>query len=166
MQRGPKILLVSFPFGTENNTRVFEPLRRLFIFVLLSGSDSAPHPTISKRGGVDGAGKPAAGVFTQPFATQYVLLALEQAIERGIIAEDDLTQELLERFLGGFGRRFYKISAHSSANADNNSSRSRIVLERKGARIPEMVRSDDGSIEVGLIRGGDEIFSLRWESST
>lgn len=39
------------------------------------------------------------------------------------------------------------------------------MLERKGARIPDRVTSADGNIEVGLIRGGDEVFSLRWASS-
>ena len=48
-----------------------------------------------------------------------------------------------------------------------------ILVERKGARIPDRVTNerDDGDgdgdggnerIEVGLIRGGDEVFSLRW----
>ena len=121
------------------------------------GSDSAPHPVISKRGGVDGKNMTAAGVFTQPYSTQYIILALEGAIERGIVAEEDVTQERLEQFLGGFGRRFYKIADAAKAN--------RIVLERKGERIPQSIKNEDGSIEVALFRGGDEIFSLRWASA-
>ena len=167
-------------------------------FLSFSGSDSAPHPTQSKCRGGDASSnnsnhKPAAGVFTQPFATQYILLALEGAIDRGIITEKDVTQDRLEQFLGGVGRRFYKIPSTSSSSDDGdggnsfsakatsnddsqtnhsgNGSRSgsgseRIMLERKGERIPERVRNEDGSIEVGLIRGGDEIFSLRWVSSS
>jgi len=76
---------------------------------LFSGSDSAPHPIIAKRGGVEGKSRPPAGEFTQPFATQYVILDLEEAMERGVIKEEDVTQEQLEQFLGGFGRRFYRL---------------------------------------------------------
>ena len=122
---------------------------------LFSGSDSAPHPIIAKRGGVDGKSKTAAGVFTQPFGTQYVILALEEAIERGVVKEEEVTQERLEQFLGGFGRRFYKL---------NDGATGRIVLERRGERIPDSIRSEDGSIEVALSRGGDRVFSLRWKS--
>ena len=44
------------------------------------GSDSAPHDVYSKKGGT---GKTAAGVFTQPYCTQLVMGAFEQAVERG-----------------------------------------------------------------------------------
>jgi dihydroorotase len=120
-----------------------------------SGSDSAPHPIIAKRGGVEGKNKTPAGVFTQPVATQYVILAIEEAIERGVVKEEDVTQERLEQFLGSFGRQFYKLP--------NTAKGKRIVLERRGARIPESIKSRDGSIEVALSRGGDNIFSLSWE---
>ena len=69
---------------------------------LFTRSDSAPHPIIAKRGGVKGKSRPPAGVFIQLFATQYVILALEEAGERGVIKEEDVTQERLEQFLGGF----------------------------------------------------------------
>ena len=68
---------------------------------LFSGSDSAPHPIIEKRGGVEGKSRPPAGVFTQPFATQDAILALEEAIERGVLKEEDVMQKRLEQFLGG-----------------------------------------------------------------
>ncbi|KAI9764288.1 MAG: hypothetical protein M1840_008579 [Geoglossum simile] len=119
------------------------------------GSDSAPHPVISKRGGVEGRNKTPAGVFTQTVATQYVILAIEEAIERGVVREENVTQERLEQFLGGFGRQFYKLPNTAKGN--------RILLERKGATIPESIKSKDGSIEVVLSRGGDSIFSLSWE---
>lgn len=118
-----------------------------------SGSDSAPHLTMAKLGGEGEVKKPAAGVFTQSFATQYVLLALEEAIERGTIKEEDVTQEQLENFLGRFGRQFYKLP--ETAN--------RIVLERKGERVPESIKNEDGSVEVTLSRGGADVFSLRWK---
>lgn len=93
-------------------------------------------------------------MYTQPFATQLILLALEEAIERGVITEADVTQEKLEGFLSRFGRRFYKLSEVSEK---------KIVLERKGEKIPASVRSEDGSMEVGISRAGTEVFSLRWE---
>lgn len=118
---------------------------------------SAPHPIIAKRGGVDGKNKPPPGVFTGPFATQYVILALEEAIEKGVIKEEDVTQERLEQFLGGFGRQFYRLPDTAKGN--------RIVLERKCEKIPESIKSEDGSIEVALSRGGDNIFSLSWDTT-
>lgn len=113
-----------------------------------SGTDSAPHPLASKSA----QGKaPPAGVFTQPFATQLALRAFEDAIEKGIIAESDVTQEKLEGFFNKFGRAFYKL-------ADNSSSK--IVLERKGEKIPTSIQGE--GLEVGISRSGDEVFSLSW----
>ena len=94
-------------------------------------------------------------MFTQTVATQYVILAIEEAIERGAVKEEEVTQERLEQFLSGFGRQFYKLPQTGRSK--------RIVLERKGATIPESIKSKDGSIEVVLSRGGDSIFSLSWE---
>lgn len=94
---------------------------------------------------------------TQPFATQLVILALEEAIQRGDIAEEDVTQEGLERFLGKNGRQFYKLDYEDGAAGQS------IVLERKGERVPRSVRSKDGEMEVGMSRGGDEVMSLRWD---
>ncbi|KAL1881472.1 hypothetical protein VTK73DRAFT_3534 [Phialemonium thermophilum] len=114
------------------------------------GSDSAPHPLASKTG------RPVpAGVYTQSAATQLVLLALEEAIDRGVLSEQDVTQELLEEFLSRAARRFYKLSDPGPA---------RIVLERQGETIPASVRTADGSLEVGLSRAGAVVFSLRWVS--
>src|ERR1700712_3604913 len=50
------------------------------------GTDSAPHPREAKIGGF---GKAAAGVFTQPYATQTVLDALEAGCKGEIIREED-----------------------------------------------------------------------------
>ncbi|EEP77504.1 dihydroorotase [Uncinocarpus reesii 1704] len=115
---------------------------------LRSGSDSAPHPSSSKQGE-----KPAAGVYTQSFATQYVLKAFEDAMETGIISDSDVTQERLENFLSRFGRAFYKLPENDGT---------KIVLERKGELIPKTIQSEDGSVEVALSRGGESVFSLRW----
>ncbi|KAL5691812.1 hypothetical protein EMGR_006504 [Emarellia grisea] len=119
------------------------------------GSDSAPHPRLAKQGGAEGTAKPPAGVFTQPCVVQYVLLALEEGVERGVIANEDITPEKLANFLSGYGRRFYKLPEATE----------RIVLERKGEVIPDSVKSEDGSVEVALSRGGEKVFSLTWKTS-
>lgn len=116
------------------------------------GSDSAPHLIQTKVSAAEG--KAPAGVFTQPYVTQLVLLALEEAIERGVITEADVTQEKLEGFLSRSARQFYQLPEVSE--------KKRIILERKGEKIPTSVRNMEGSVEVGNSRVGAEVFSLRW----
>ncbi|RDW89611.1 dihydroorotase [Coleophoma cylindrospora] len=116
------------------------------------GSDSAPHPLTAKQSGK----QVSAGVFTQPYATQLVLLALEEAIERGVIGEEEVTQERLELFLSRAGRRFYKLPQPDDLQ--------KVVLERKGETIPSSISSADGTIEVGLSRATSSVFSLSWAS--
>ncbi|KAI1822801.1 dihydroorotase [Xylaria intraflava] len=116
------------------------------------GSDSAPHPLINKQG------KPVpAGVFTQPYATQLVLLALEEATEKGIIDEKDVTQENIEGFLSLFGRRFYRLPEPSPLGP-------RIALKRIGEAIPASIKSADGNLEIGISRSETTVFSLRFAS--
>ncbi|KAM5377747.1 hypothetical protein ACJA88_006428 [Fusarium oxysporum] len=115
------------------------------------GSDSAPHPLQSKTSAEQG--KAPAGVFTQPYVVQLVLLGLEEAIERGVISEADVTQEILENFLSRNGRRFYKLP---------DTSGKKIILERKGDKIPTSIKSADSKTEVGISRHGAEVFSLTW----
>ncbi len=122
-----------------------------------SGSDSAPHPLHAKTDAAPG--KAPAGVFTQPFATQLVLLGLQEGIERGVIAEDAITDDILANFLSRYGRRFYKLPGTAVSGGK------KIVLERQGATIPQSLRSADGSVEVGNSRPGAEVFSLRWEDA-
>lgn len=120
----------------------------------ISGSDSAPHLLQSKTSAAQG--KAPAGVYTQPYATQLVILALEEAIGRGVITEADVTQEKLEGFLSRFGRQFYRLTDVPTK---------KIVLERKGQKIPASIRNAGGSVEVGNSRPGAEVFSLRWEKA-
>lgn len=118
-----------------------------------SGTDSAPHPLASKN---VGSGKaPPAGVFTQPCATQLVLLALEEAIEKDIISESDVTQEKLVGFFSKHGRSFYKLP--------DNSAGPKIILERKGLTVPDSISK--GDLEVGISKAGSSIFSLTWEKA-
>lgn len=117
-----------------------------------SGSDSAPH-LLEKKTSAE-PGKAPAGVFTQPYATQLVLLGIEEAVERGVITDADVTQEKLEGFLSRHGRAFYRLPEVQEGK--------RIVLERKGEKIAGSVKSEDGSVEVGNSRVGAEVFSLTW----
>ncbi|EFX04581.1 amidohydrolase 2 [Grosmannia clavigera kw1407] len=119
------------------------------------GSDSAPHLIQTKTDAAPG--KFPAGVFTQPYATQLVLLGLEEGIERGVITEAEVTQEKLAAFLSTNGRRFYQFPEKPAGSTK------KIVLERKGEKIPKSIRSENGSVEVGISREGTEVFSLRWE---
>jgi len=115
------------------------------------GSDSAPHPVAAKR--TSGKAKTAAGCFTQGWASQLVIGALEVAQEKRMLESGvEVTEGLLRGFLGEFGRKFYKTSE----------ARSKIVLERKGEKVEEMVKSRDGEVEVVPFRAGEETWSLRW----
>lgn len=84
-----------------------------------------------------------------------MLLALEEGIEKGVIKEQDVTQERLENFLSRYGRRFYKLPETKNT----------IVLERKGEKVPQSIKSAGGATEVALSRGGDGVFSLRWKTA-
>ena len=112
------------------------------------GSDSAPHDIKAKKGGT---GKTSAGVFTQPYVTQLVLSAFEQAIERKVISEPDVTAEILEGFLGGHGRRFYGIA---------DSSKEKIVLRKRSEVIQESFVGD--GVEVVPFRRGQSTWSIEW----
>ncbi|KAK7737944.1 dihydroorotase [Cytospora paraplurivora] len=110
------------------------------------GTDSAPHDISAKKG----KGNTAAGVFTQPYAVPYVLTALEEAVARGDIEDSQVTQELLEGFLSGFGRRFYGVEEPKE----------RIVVEKKGEVIAESFKGD--GLEVVPFRKGKDTWSVRW----
>ncbi|KAF2099731.1 Dihydroorotase [Rhizodiscina lignyota] len=112
------------------------------------GSDSAPHPVEAKHGGASGKGKIAAGVFTQPYTTPYVVDALERACEKRLLSEDQVTKEKLEGFLGGFGRAFYKVS---------DDRQERMVLKKQKTIVAESIRAESGNLEVVNFRKGEEL---------
>lgn len=113
------------------------------------GSDSAPHDLSSKKGG---RGKTAAGVFTQPYVTQLVLGALELAIERRVISEDEVTEDRLRNFLGGYGRKFYGIT---------DEGKEKIVL-RKGSELVQESFKGNG-VEVIPFRRGKNTWTVEWK---
>ena len=85
-----------------------------------------------------------------------MLLVLEEAIERGVLREDEVTHDRLEQFLSRSGRRFYKLPDPTIND------RPKIVLERKGETIPASIKSADGALEIGLSRSTAPVFSLSW----
>ncbi|KAI5207895.1 Dihydroorotase [Aureobasidium subglaciale] len=113
------------------------------------GTDSAPHPAINKRGD-----KVAAGVFTQPHAVGYVLSALEQGIERGVLKADDVTEEKLKGFLGLNGRKFY--------GAEDKKGE-KVVLRKDGVKVQSLLKNADGSIEVVPFRRDQKTWSAEWK---
>ncbi|KAL9097508.1 MAG: hypothetical protein Q9165_000404 [Trypethelium subeluteriae] len=113
------------------------------------GSDSAPHPLTAKRG----ADKIAAGVFTQPYATQVVLDAFEQACQAGILQPEDVTLDSLEKFLSLSGRKFYRVE---------DERKERIAIYKANETIADILRSDASNVEVVPFRKGQETWAVTW----
>jgi dihydroorotase len=113
------------------------------------GSDSAPHPVRAKRGG----DKIPPGVFSQPYATQYVLDALDQACENGVLKEEDIAQDILEGFLGGFGREFYRVEEEKKEF---------ITLFKADERIIDVLRTSNADVEVVPFRREQKTWSITW----
>lgn len=114
----------------------------------LFGTDSAPHDVRAKTPGK--GGKTAAGVFTQPYATQLVFGALEEAVEMGVISAEEVTEEVLSNFLGGYGRAFYGI----------RESEEKFVM-RKGSEVTQEALSGNG-VEVVPFRAGKSTWTVEW----
>lgn len=83
--------------------------------------------------------------------------AVEEGVKNGWI-EGEGSQEVLEGFLSGYGRKFYKLEDVASKGH-----KQKIILERKGERISQDIRSEDGGVEVVPFRSGEETLSLRWK---
>jgi dihydroorotase len=77
--------------------------------------------------------------------------AFEQAIERKVISEDEVTEEILIGFLGGFGRKFYGV-------ADTNE---RIVLSKGNEVVKESFTGKD--VEVVPFRKSQGTWSVAWK---
>lgn len=124
------------------------------------GSDSAPHLLSAKKGLSDGglgAGKCAAGVFTQPNVVGFVLEAFENAVSMGVVSAEKLTTEVVEGFLSGFGRQFYRV-----VNAQGQ-----IKVRSKGVEVQDVTVgkvSGKGNMEdtVVTFRTGKPTYSVEW----
>lgn len=120
------------------------------------GSDSAPHPTAAKTPAPGGKAGPAAGCYTQPWVTQLVVGAIKEGLRLGWIEEEEVTEEKLEGFLGGYGRKFYQLGSGGAVGK-------KIKLAAKGKRIDQRVVGSKGSgVEVVPFRCGEETYSLEW----
>ena len=132
------------------------------------GTDSAPHPLRSKYGGLvagnDNAvvvpGKCAAGVFTQPYGVQLVLEAVEGAVEGGVIGREEVGREVLEGFLGGFGRRFYGVE-RSERRIRVVDGEERVIEKLEVERIGTNGENVVADVVVPF-RRGESIYSLEW----
>ncbi|KAJ9658732.1 dihydroorotase [Neophaeococcomyces mojaviensis] len=128
------------------------------------GSDSAPHLLNAKMGLTDGglgAGKCAAGVFTQPNAIGFVLESIEQAVEVGIVEQNAVTNDVVTGVLGGYGRKFYKIGEPDK----------KIRIVGKGVEIKNVrVTNLHGNMEeaqgmadtVVTFRSGKNTYGVEW----
>jgi dihydroorotase len=114
------------------------------------GTDSAPHPAISKRGD-----KVAAGVFTQPHAVGFVVDALQIGVEKEVLTEEEVTQEKLKNFLSDFGRAFYQLP--------DGSNKETIVLRKPTESVQDILRNSDSSIEVVPFRRGKLTWGVEWK---
>lgn len=112
------------------------------------GTDSAPHPAISKRGD-----KVAAGVFTQPYAVSYVIDALEMGVDSGVLNVEDITQEKLANFLSNYGRAFYRVADEKNEQ---------IVLSKPSQSVEDILTTSDGKIDVVPFRRGKMTWDVRW----
>jgi dihydroorotase len=88
-----------------------------------------------------------------------VLSALDEAIEKGWIRDEEVTIEALANFLGVRGRKFYQIP-----DSTGEEKRQTILLEKKRESIPESIVSADGKIEIVPFRAGNGIWSLTWKN--
>ncbi|KAK1760625.1 putative dihydroorotase [Echria macrotheca] len=111
------------------------------------GTDSAPHDISAKKG----KGNTAAGVFTQPYALGYVLTALDEALSRGDIPDDSVSDAVLRGFLSEYGRAFYGVP-----KATRN-----ILVSRGTDRIPDSLKGEGA--EIVPFRAGEMTWGVEWQ---
>lgn len=106
------------------------------------GTDSAPHPKQAKHGS-----KTAAGVFTQPYALQYVAEIFENAGKL----------DKLRGFACEFGREFYKVKELGLEKKTGT-----IVLKKEpGVEIAQEIGQGDFAVIPFLT--GQRTWSLEWK---
>lgn len=90
-------------------------------------------------------------MFTQPYTTQLVIDAFEQACEKGVLKEEDITPEIIEGFMSKFGRAFYGIGEETKEF---------ITIEKKNEKIPNILQSD--KVDVVPFRRDQQTWSVSW----
>lgn len=114
------------------------------------GSDSAPHSIAAKSGN---SGPQAAGIFTQPIATQVIVDAFIQSHKEGLLNSDRLDQKVLEGFLSEHGKAFYRESTDKE----------HILLgPSQSVRIPDAIATKDPTVTIAPFRRGQHTRSLHW----
>lgn len=88
------------------------------------------------------------------------MAALEEAVRKGWTDEKDVSTQILDRFLSGRGKAFYKI-----ADLDIREERRRIVLKKGKERIPDVISNIEKTVQIVPFKSGDGIISLRWTES-
>ena len=116
------------------------------------GTDSAPHLLSAKRGGDHGTGKCAAGVFTQPYATQLVLEAFKSAVGKRILKAEDVSEGVIRGFLGEFGRAFYR----------ENLSEKQIRISAGEERVMAALEVSANGEKIVPFRRQEPVYSLEW----
>ncbi|KAF8539804.1 hypothetical protein BDD12DRAFT_917264 [Trichophaea hybrida] len=112
------------------------------------GTDSAPHPKSAKIGSK--SGKLAAGVFTQPYAVQYVATAFDRL---GKI-------DKLKAFVSEFGRTFYKTVEKGWEKADDLAKDSVILEKEPGTVVVNEIGEGEGTVVPFM--AGEKLWSVRW----
>lgn len=108
------------------------------------GSDSAPHPIEAKRK-ESGA---AAGVFTQPYAIQYLAQVFDE--------QNKLDK--LKAFVNDFGRKFYK------KPEEDDKEKKTVVLVRNKTKVQDYIQTSDEKVQVVPFLAGQELdWTVEWE---
>lgn len=185
-------------FGSDSAPHDVEMKRGMNVGRACCGGDATagilpslvPATEVATATAVPGAGagasvaatqQPAAGCFTQPFATQLVVGAVDQALADGWVYDqlendDNGFVELdgegviaaLTAFLSGNAARFYKLNDDADGNVVFGSKENEMIeLERGKALIPMSVsvQDGDGRLEgpvVNCFRGGEITWGLKW----
>lgn len=92
----------------------------------------------------DVLGKCAAGIFTQPYATQLMLEALELSAEKKYLDRSGVNEEVLRMFLTESGRRFYQTGDE----------------QREGWNMLKQLQYGPGQDVIVPFKQGEAIYSL------
>ncbi|KAI5814953.1 hypothetical protein BZA77DRAFT_90336 [Pyronema omphalodes] len=112
------------------------------------GTDSAPHPRSAKVG--TATGKTAAGVFTQPYAVQYVASAFDRMGKL----------DKLRAFICDFGRDFYKTVEKGWETAEDIKKDAIVVEKEPGQVVVAEIGQGEGAVVPFM--AGEKLWSVRW----